>query len=174
MAELKRIVRLMSTDIDGNLQVGKALRKIKGISFMFSSALCKITGLDNKQKIGNLSDAEMRNVENVLKGLMQPGEKAIPSWMLNKRKDNETSDNLHITGTEIAFRKREEINFMQRIRCYRGVRHAIGQPVRGQRTKGSFRVNKSVGVTKKKVMPAKAASATQAATKPAAKEEKKK
>ena len=41
---------------------------------------------------------------------------------------------------------------MKKIRSYRGVRHGIGLPVRGQRTKSNFRKNKgkvSLGVAKK-------------------------
>lgn len=42
------------------------------------------------------------------------------------------------------------------MRAYRGVRHQHGLPVRGQRTRGSFRKNKTVGVQKKKAMAARA------------------
>ena len=41
---------------------------------------------------------------------------------------------------------------MKKIRSYRGVRHGVGLPVRGQRTKSNFRRNKgkaSLGVKKK-------------------------
>ena len=31
---------------------------------------------------------------------------------------------------------------MKKIHCYKGVRHILGQPVRGQRTKSNFRKNK--------------------------------
>ncbi len=47
---------------------------------------------------------------------------------------------------------------MRKIRCYKGIRHETGQPVRGQRTRSSFRTQKTVGVVKKKAQPAKAAS----------------
>jgi small subunit ribosomal protein S13 len=32
------------------------------------------------------------------------------------------------------------------MKCYRGIRHSAGQPVRGQKTRSHFRKNKSVGV----------------------------
>jgi ribosomal protein S13 len=38
---------------------------------------------------------------------------------------------------------------MKKIKCYKGVRHMLGQPVRGQRTRSHFRANKgkaSLGV----------------------------
>jgi small subunit ribosomal protein S13 len=43
---------------------------------------------------------------------------------------------------------------MKKIRSYKGVRHMLGQPVRGQKTKSNFRKNKgsaSLGVQRKKV-----------------------
>jgi small subunit ribosomal protein S13 len=46
---------------------------------------------------------------------------------------------------------------MKKIRSYRGVRHGIGLPVRGQRTKSNFRRNKgkvSLGVAKKETTKA--------------------
>ena len=44
------------------------------------------------------------------------------------------------------------IRRMKKIKPYKGVRHSIGQPVRGQRTKANFRRNKgksSAGAKKK-------------------------
>ena len=48
-----------------------------------------------------------------------------------------------------------DIKMMKMIKSYKGVRHAIGQPVRGQRTKAHFRKGSSLGVIKKKILPAK-------------------
>jgi small subunit ribosomal protein S13 len=39
---------------------------------------------------------------------------------------------------------------MRKMRSYKGVRHQLGQPVRGQRTRSTFRTSKrAVGVMKK-------------------------
>ena len=40
---------------------------------------------------------------------------------------------------------------LREIKCYRGIRHSLGLPVRGQRTKAHFRKGKAVGVQKGKV-----------------------
>ncbi len=154
---VKKIVRLMATDINGNLSVINALRKIKGISFMFSHSICTITGTDPRAKIGTLGDAELSTLSEAIKN------PAMPVYMLNRRKDPETGKNIHLTGTQIDLVRRDDINTLARIRAYRGVRHQMGQPVRGQRTRSSFRTSKrAVGVMKK---------AARAAAKP--KEEKK-
>ena len=157
--EIRRIVRVLTTDIDGSLNVERALRRVKGVSFMFSRSVCTATGIDGKRKIGALSETEVKMLEGFIK------KPALPAWMLNRRKDNESGDNIHLTMADLDFRKREDINTLRRIRAYKGIRHELGQPVRGQRTRSSFRTQKTVGVSRK---------AIQQAAKPKPKEEAKK
>ena len=139
----KKIVRLLSTDIDGDMNVMTALRKIKGIGFMFSNAVCLKSGIKAERKISELSSDELKKLETVIKSA------DFPSWMLNRRKDIKTGKDMHLTGSEIDIKKREDINLVRRIRAYRGIRHELGLPVRGQRTRSSFRTNKTVGVSRK-------------------------
>ncbi len=150
-SEGRRIVRILATDIDGSLPLERALRKIKGISFMFARATCIATGTDGKKKIGIMGEQEIKTVEEFIK---QP---KLPQWMLNRRKDPEAGTDMHLTMSSLDLRRREDINTMKRMRSYKGIRHESGQPVRGQRTRSTFRTQKSVGVAKKKAMPAKAA-----------------
>jgi small subunit ribosomal protein S13 len=49
---------------------------------------------------------------------------------------------MHIITTDLAFIKDNDIKMMKKIRCYRGVRHIRGLPVRGQNTRSKFRKNK--------------------------------
>jgi small subunit ribosomal protein S13 len=142
--ELRPIVRLMATDIKGELPLARALRNIKGIGFMFSSAVCRLSGVDPKKKIGLLDSKELKAVEEAIKN------PDVPSWLKNRRKDMETGADIHITGTEVDLKKREDINLLRKIRAYKGIRHELGLPVRGQRTRSSFRKNKAIGVRKKK------------------------
>ncbi len=157
--DVKRIVRLLSTDVDGNLPVQRALRKVRGVSFMFSHSVCRSTGVDGRKKIGTISDGELKEIERFITN------PALPSWMLNRRRDMETGKDLHVTMSELTLKHREDINLLKRMHAYKGVRHEMGQPVRGQRTRSSFRTSRSVGVSKKKV---------QAAAKPAAPKAEKK
>ena len=148
MAETRKIIRLLSTDIDGNLGLQRAMRKIKGLSFMFSRNTCIALGLDGKRKVGTLSDEELKHIESFVKN------PTFPQWMLNRRKDIETGKDLHIVMSDLELKKREDINLLRRIKSYKGVRHELGQPVRGQRTRSSFRTQKTVGVSKKAVKAA--------------------
>lgn len=159
--ETRRIVRFMETDIDGATPLRKALMRIRGIGFMFSNAICIATNSDPRKKIGLISIDELKALENVIRN------PPFKPWMLNRRKDVETGGDRHLLGNQMQLTIREDINVMRRIRAYKGIRHELGQPVRGQRTRSSFRTNKTIGVSKKKAQPAKAA-APVATAKPAA------
>lgn len=146
----KKIIRLLTTDIDGDLSIINALRRIKGVSFMFANAVCNSTNIDRMKKMKELNEEEIRGIENFIKN---PN---IPKWLLNRRNDPETGSNTHITKTDIDIKKRDDINIMRRIRAYKGVRHEQGQPVRGQSTRSTFRTQRSVGVMKKSLRQAPA------------------
>lgn len=159
--KIARIVRLFSTDIDGNLSVERALRRVKGFSFSMSRAVCISSGIEGKTKLGTLDVQKVKLLEETARS----GQ--FPEWMLNRRKDIETGKTSHIIGIEIDLKRREDINAMKKMKSYKGVRHELGQPVRGQRTRSSFRTQKTVGVSRKKAMAARAPA-------PAAKKEEKK
>jgi small subunit ribosomal protein S13 len=153
MENVKGIIRIADVDIFGNKTIYNGLRKIKGISFMFSNAICNHLNLDKNRKIGSLNDEEVKKIEN----LIENPEK-LPQWLLNRRKDYELGKNLHLTGSDLALNKEFDIKRLKKIKSYRGLRHAIGQPVRGQRTRSHFRTGASVGVQRKAAKIAQAAS----------------
>jgi len=137
--EFRHIVRIVNTDIDGNLPIKHALRKIKGINFMLANAVCKVTNVDKNKKTGTLSDDEIKSLNDIIKN---PSKANIPDWMLNRRKDYEDNNNMHITGHDLDFAKDVDIKRLKMIKSYRGMRHAWHLPVRGQRTRSNFRPNK--------------------------------
>jgi len=153
MAEqVKGIVRIIGADVKGEAQLFTSLQKIKGVGGSLANAVCKVHKLDRNRKIGTLTDEEIKKIEETLK---KPEKFGIPSWMFNKRKDLETGENKHIVGPDLKFTQEQDIKRMIKIKSYKGVRHMFGLPVRGQRTKSSFRKGRTVGVVRKKVMPAK-------------------
>ena len=152
-AEFKHILRVANTDLDGNKPILNAMRKIKGVSFMFANMVCKIAKIDEKKKVGYLSDEDAKLLDDIIRN---PLKYNAPIWMLNRRNDYETGENKHINTGDIDFYRGTDIKRLKVIRSYKGMRHAEGQPVRGQRTRSNFRKNKGkvVGVSKKKLMPA--------------------
>jgi small subunit ribosomal protein S13 len=152
-ADYRHIVRIVDTDLDGSKPVFHALNKIKGVSFMFSHAICAVSGVDTKKKAGALNPSEISKLEGVIRDPMKYG---IPLWIFNRRNDVETGVDKHVIGADLRWQVENDIKLMKKIRCYKGVRHMIGQPVRGQSTKSNFRNKKgkaSLGVTRKAAAP---------------------
>jgi small subunit ribosomal protein S13 len=151
MAEenIKYIVRVANTDLDGKKQIGIAITKIKGIGRMFANAICSVIELDVTKKAGALSEAEIKKLNEVI---ASPLKFDIPVWMVNRRKDYETGEDGHLITADLAFSKQNDIKRMRKSKSYKGMRHSWGVPVRGQRTKSNFRKNKGKvkGVTRKK------------------------
>lgn len=147
--EFKHLVRIANTDLKGDKQILLGLTKIRGLGFMFANSVCIIAGVEKAFKIGNLSDEQIKRLDEVIKN---PLKYNIPKWMLNRRKDYETNEDKHIITGDIKFIQDNDIKRLKKIKCYRGMRHAFGLPVRGQRTKSNFRRNKGkvTGVKKSK------------------------
>ncbi len=149
MAEFRHIVRIANTDLDGNRKIADAMRKIKGVSFSFSNMICNFVGVDKNKKTGNLLDSEIKKIDEAVRN---PKKFGAPSWILNRRKDYETGEDIHILASDLTFVKDNDIKMMKKIKSYKGMRHARGLTVRGQKTRANFRRNKGkvTGVQKKK------------------------
>ena len=140
--DFKHIVRIVNTDLDGNKKIVDALRKIKGVSFMFSNMVCSLNGIDYLKKAGDLSESEIDKLDKTIRN---PSIIGAPEWMLNRRSDPEDGTTKHLTSSDIHFFKDNDIKMMKKIKTYKGIRHAFGLPVRGQNTKSNFRRTKSKG-----------------------------
>ncbi len=147
--EFRHIVRVVSTDLDGNKPILQALRKIKGVSFMYANMVCSLSGVDKTQKTGYISDEDVRKLDEAIRNPLKLG---APFWMLNRRKDYETGADMHLTLGDLDFTRSNDIKRLQMIKSRRGLRHAAKLPLRGQRTKSNFRKNKGKvqGIGKKK------------------------
>src|SRR3989344_8527587 len=140
--ELKPFLRVLNTDLDGKKPIVRAVRKVYGVSYSLANAICNFLEIPQKQKAGLLSDEDTKRIEEAVK------QRKLPAWMLNRRKDLETGENNHLFGGDLKFARESDVKRLKRIRAYRGMRHAIGQPVRGQRTRSHFRHGRAVGVQK--------------------------
>ncbi len=147
MARFENIVRVMNTDLNGDKNIVYALTNIKGISYNLSKAIIHCAKTDETKKLKDLTEKDLADIEKIVEN---PQESNIPSWLLNRNKDYTTGKDIHITGTDITMTLREDVNRLRKIRAYRGIRHEMGLPTRGQRTKSSFRTGAKVGVSKKK------------------------
>ena len=146
MADFKHLVRIANTDLKGEKAIVYALKDVRGLGVPFAHAICTVLNIDGLAKIGNIPDADMKRIDEVIKA---PAKHGIPAWMFNRRHDLDTGEDKHVVTNDLIFNKDNDIKLMKRIKCYKGVRHSSGLPVRGQRTKAHFRHGKSVGVAKK-------------------------
>ncbi|HLC96660.1 MAG TPA: 30S ribosomal protein S13 [Candidatus Nanoarchaeia archaeon] len=147
--EFRHIVRIANTDLLGNRPLQFALRKIKGVNHMISHVLCTLSHVDKKKKVGELSDDEIKRIDTILRDPIAAG---TPPWILNRRKDYADGLTRHIISSDLAFVQDNDIKRLKKIKAYRGIRHSLGLPTRGQRTKANFRKNKGkvhLGVKKK-------------------------
>ena len=144
--EFKYLVRLHGATLDGTKKLPYALRDIKGMGIRIAHTIIRNANLDPNVRLGNLSDAEVKRLEDVLDN---PAARGLPSWMLNRRKDPNTGGDIHLLGSDLTLQWREDIDTMREIRSWKGERHARGLKVRGQKTKTAARKGRSIGVSKK-------------------------
>lgn len=147
--EYRQILRLAGSDLDGSKQIPYGLSAINGISVNYARAVVKAAGISENTRLGSLSDSELQKLEEIIRN---PGKYGIPSWLMNRRKDRTTGNDFHIIGPDLTLKKKEDINFMQNIRSWKGIRHSLGLKVRGQRTKTTGRTGRSVGVKKSQLI----------------------
>ncbi len=146
--EFKHIVRLAGKDLPGEKQIQLALADLKGVNLTFARAVTYTADIDPFKKLGNLNKDKVERLEQVLKN---PAEHGMPNWMLNRRKDYDTGKDVHLLGADVAMVTRTDIGRERRIRSRRGIRHELGLPVRGQRTRTTGRKGLVVGVKHKEV-----------------------
>jgi len=174
--EIRGVVRIAGRDIKGETRLRKALIQVKGIGVTLDTVLTKIIsaklGISRNAMIGELSDEQMDMLGDIINN---PHKYGVPERMLNRQRDVDTNQSMHIIGTDLTFRVKQDITNAKDMNTWKGYRHAYGQKVRGQRTRTTGRTGMTVGVLRK-VMLAKAAAARGAEAKgaaPAATEEKK-
>ena len=121
--------RLLGVDIPNNKRVEYALRYIYGIGPARATEIVKALGLDPAMRSDKLNEEQLNKIVNYI---VERGYKCEGDLR------REIGSNL----------KR-----LQAIKCYRGLRHFRGLPVRGQRTRTNARTRKgarkTIGAAKK-------------------------
>jgi small subunit ribosomal protein S13 len=130
--------RISGIDVPNDKRIDIALTYIYGIGGNVAKEILKKAKVDANIRTKNLSPDELKNIQAIIETMPTEGE----------------------------LRKvvRDNIETLKRIQAYRGVRHSMGLPVRGQRTKTNARTRKG----KRKTIGAiskEAATSTASATK---------
>jgi small subunit ribosomal protein S13 len=137
MSEVKYIVRVANTDLDGRKSTMYSLTGITGVSIAFANAACAVTGVSKTTKLGSLSETDVKKLNDFF------ASPKVPTWMLNRQKDYETGANLHLMGSDVAYTLDNDLKRLKKLKTYRGMRHQWGLTVRGQQTKSNHRRSKA-------------------------------
>jgi small subunit ribosomal protein S13 len=109
--------RLMGVDIPNDKQIIFSLQYLYGVGDHVARELCRKAGVDQNRLAKDLSEEELFRMANLLE------------------RDYTVEGPLRrLIG--------QNITRLKDIKCYRGLRHRLGLPVRGQRTKTNARTRK--------------------------------
>ena len=140
------IVRIASSDIDGQKRTVIGLQSIKGVGKRVAEIVAKRAKVDLSVKIGALPDDKVAELEQLVTKYVE----YAPEWAINRQNDYESGSDMHLLGNDLDIIQKDDINRMRMIRCYRGIRHDTHHKVRGQRTRSNGRHGLTMGVSKKK------------------------
>ncbi len=159
---IKYIVRLANTNLDGTRQAVYALSNIRGIGYRTAEILLKKMNIPMTVKLGEIEDDKIEEIKEAIDNRYH---EIYPAWTLNHQKDIQTGDNLLKVGPDLVVALEDDINRMRRTRSYKGTRHEKGKKVRGQRTRSNGRKGLAVGVIRRREGPApEGGAATQTST----------
>ena len=145
-SDFKYIIRIANSDVSGEERLASALTSIKGIGPRISNAVVQKLGLDPNELAGKLDDKNIESIENAIISLNEH----VPNWLLNRQKDYDTGENVHTVSVDLKMTHDEDLNRMKKVKSYKGIRHASGHKVRGQRTYSNGRKGLALGVSRKK------------------------
>lgn len=149
--EYRHIVRIAGKDVPGAKKMIIGVSQVRGIGYNFAKAILDLLKIDSNSNVGFLSESQVDSIE---KAMRNPASLNMPAWFLNRRKDIDSGNDLHLITSDIEFNVRNDIEREKNSSSWRGFRHTYGLKVRGQRTRTTGRKGGAVGVRKGgKVLP---------------------
>ncbi len=140
--DIRYFVRIGQTDLDGTQSVERALTGMNGVGRRAARIIVEQAGVDRGATLGRLEDDEIDAIIEHVQGFADD----VPAWLTNRPTDYFTGEASHEVGNDLSLTRQQDINRMQMISSYKGVRHERGQKVRGQRTKSTGRSEGTIGV----------------------------
>lgn len=105
---MKKIVRIITTDIEGNLPLVMGLQKIKGIGNNMAKIICIKADLAYKTKLHSLDKTQLKNLEEIIKHV------DAPDWTKNRRKDYVSGKAEHLISSKVDVKLREDIGNLKK------------------------------------------------------------
>lgn len=145
--EFRHIVRIAGVDLPGDKSVSYAISRIKGVGINLAYIILRQLRIDPHARLGALSEGDIRRIDAALR---EPQKLGLPPWLLNRRKDPFLGTDRHLVTSELVLNVRGDIEFMKKIRSWKGTRHMYGLKVRGQRTRTTGRTGMTIGVKRRR------------------------
>lgn len=130
------MIRMFNTNIDGRLQVIKAIGTVRGVGDRFAHAVIAKAGILPHRRAGELSEEEQNKLVDIM---TNPSSYELPNWFLNHEKDFTNGKTSHLISNQIDTNYRFLIERGRKTQHLRQCRLAVGLKVRGQRTKSNGR-----------------------------------
>ena len=143
----KVFFRQLRSQVDGNAKIEYGLTQVRGVGRRFSQAIVRVAKLNPNLRIGAIPEKDLNRIEEII---LDPVKNGVPNWMVNRKKDLRTGEDLHIIGNRLDISLKRDIDRMKKIKSYKGVRHHQKLKVRGQRTRSTGRHGLVVGVMRRK------------------------
>ena len=160
--QYENLIRILGNDIPGERKALIGLTQIPGIGYNFANSLLQILKINPDSKIGMFTEEQVSSIEKIIQN---PKSINIPTWFMNRQKDIQTGEDLHLVTSDIAFNIRNDIEREKNVFSWRGYRHMYGLKVRGQRTRCTGRKGGAEGVAKGgKILPARGGAGAPSAT----------
>jgi small subunit ribosomal protein S13 len=150
--DFRFLVRVSGTDIRGDKTIAAGLTRVRGVGPRLADIVVKKAEISPETYMGLLTDDQIKKIDEIIADPIKFG---VPSWFVNHAKERATGKDIHLTGSDLALYDRNDIDRLKKLRTYRGIRHAAGLKVRGQRTKSTGRGGRAVGVSRKKLLEKK-------------------
>ena len=142
-SSFRHIIRIIGTDIDGNKRLDMGLTDISGVDIRLAHAVLHVAGMDQSSRVGFLSDRDVKKLEEII---TDPVTNGIPNWLLNRQKDPQTGEDLHLLTARLKLKTKTDVDLMKKLKTYKGIRHAQGLKGRGPRTRTTGRTGRGGGV----------------------------
>lgn len=108
------MARIAGVDLPAKKRVEVALTYIYGIGRSLSRKILEKTGVDPDKRVHELTEAEIAELRKEI-------------------------ENNYLVEGDLRRKVKADIDRLKQIKCYRGIRHLVGLPVRGQRTRSNAR-----------------------------------
>ncbi len=149
------IVRIAGKDVKGEISLLRALRAVRGIGHTLAvsaaAAIKRDLSLDPKGRVGDLTEAQIESIDQLLYSLQDHG---VPAYLMNRCSDFSSGVDKHIIMNDLLFETTQDVEREKKSYSWIGYRHTYGQKVRGQRTRNTGRTGMAVGVLRKAIIAA--------------------